>query len=235
MNRMMRVVPAALAFALVIAVSAPALVASAADTTPMTMDQLKDAVKKGKKQLVADNMTLTAGEEAAFWPIYEAYQVDLDKINERTKKAILAYADAYNAGPIGDAQAKSLLAYYPLPNFTSSNYNYQIPLVGIADSDGLQTRINKTFSQKNSLNGGLGYQRTSNENPNFFHFTDGFAQDRGARGHLGEVDRTGGLGGRIGQRHLGDRARPVEEATGRDRGVGGLHAAYAVADRHQQR
>jgi len=109
MNRMMRVVPAALAFALVIAVSAPALVASAADTTPMTMDQLKDAVKKGKKQLVADNMTLTAGEEAAFWPIYEAYQVDLDKINERTKKAILAYADAYNAGPIGDAQAKSLL------------------------------------------------------------------------------------------------------------------------------
>ena len=36
----------------------------------------------------------------------------------------------------------------------------------------LQTRINKTFNQKNSLNGSLGYQRTSNENPNFFHFTD---------------------------------------------------------------
>jgi Spy/CpxP family protein refolding chaperone len=109
MNRMMRAAPAALAFALLFAVTAPALVASAADTSTMTMEQLKDAVKKGKKQLVADNMTLTAGEEAAFWPIYEAYQTDLDKLNERTKKLILAYAEAYNAGPIGDAQAKSLL------------------------------------------------------------------------------------------------------------------------------
>ncbi len=69
-------------------------------------------------------------------------------------------------------QAKALLAYYPAPNFTSSNYNYQIPLVGTSDSDALQTRINKTFSQKNSLNGSLGYQRTSADNPNFFHFTD---------------------------------------------------------------
>ena len=35
--------------------------------------------------------------------------MDLGKINERTKKLILAYADAYNAGPIGDTQAKSML------------------------------------------------------------------------------------------------------------------------------
>ncbi|MEO8372827.1 MAG: TonB-dependent receptor, partial [Candidatus Solibacter sp.] len=70
------------------------------------------------------------------------------------------------------AQAKSLLAYYPTPNFNSLNYNYQIPLISLADTDALQTRINKNFGQKNSLNGSMGYQRTSNNNPNFFHFTD---------------------------------------------------------------
>ena len=69
MNRTMRIAPVVFALALAVALSAPARIATAADSTPMTMDQLKDAVKKGKKQLVADNMTLTAGEEAAFWPI----------------------------------------------------------------------------------------------------------------------------------------------------------------------
>jgi hypothetical protein len=70
-------------------------------------------------------------------------------------------------------QAKALLSYYPQPNFSSGRYNYQIPLVGNNDSDGVQTRINKMLNQRNSLNGSLGYQRTSAENPNIFTFVDG--------------------------------------------------------------
>ncbi len=70
-------------------------------------------------------------------------------------------------------QAKVLLGFYPQPNFSSSRYNYQIPLVGSNDSDGIQTRINKMINQRNSVNGSLGYQRTSAENPNLFAFVDG--------------------------------------------------------------
>ena len=71
-------------------------------------------------------------------------------------------------------QAKALLNYYPQPNFNPlSHYNYQIPLVGTSDSDGIQTRINKMINPRNSVNGSLGYQRTSAENPNLFQFVDG--------------------------------------------------------------
>jgi hypothetical protein len=70
-------------------------------------------------------------------------------------------------------QAKALLGLYPQPNFISSRYNYQIPLIGNNDSDGIQTRINKMINSRNSVNGSLGYQRTSAENPNLFAFVDG--------------------------------------------------------------
>ncbi len=70
-------------------------------------------------------------------------------------------------------QARALLSFYPSPNFNpSARYNYQIPLVGSADSDGVQTRINKMINPRNSVNGTLGYQRTSGENPNLFQFVD---------------------------------------------------------------
>ncbi len=72
------------------------------------------------------------------------------------------------------SQAKALLNFYPLPNFDPlARYNYQIPLVGTSDSDALQTRVNKMINQRNSLNGGLGYQRVSADNPNVFQFVDG--------------------------------------------------------------
>jgi hypothetical protein len=70
-------------------------------------------------------------------------------------------------------EATALLKYYPLPNFTpTARYNYQIPLVGSADSDAFQTRINKMIDPRNSVNGSFGYQRTSAETPSIFQFVD---------------------------------------------------------------
>jgi hypothetical protein len=54
-------------------------------------------------------MDLTDAEGKGFWPIYEAYQKDLQGINERIGKAIQAYADAYNSKALTDAQAKQLI------------------------------------------------------------------------------------------------------------------------------
>ena len=81
-------------------------------TTALAQDQnmqiLRDKVKADKKLVVAANMDLTELEGKAFWPIYDSYQNDLQKINDRLGKAILAYANAYNNKSLTNAQAKQL-------------------------------------------------------------------------------------------------------------------------------
>lgn len=73
------------------------------------MQILREKIKADKKALVAANMQLTGAEAKVFWPIYDAYQNELRAINERTRNAIVAYAEASRAGPISDVAAKKLL------------------------------------------------------------------------------------------------------------------------------
>jgi hypothetical protein len=77
----------------------------AADTN---MQILLDKVKADKKLVVAANLGLTDAEGKAFWPIYDAYQKELQAINQRLGIAILAYADAYNKNTLTDDLAKRL-------------------------------------------------------------------------------------------------------------------------------
>lgn len=73
------------------------------------MQILREKIKADKKLVVAVNMDLTESEAKGFWPLYEAYQKDLQKINERLGKLVLTYADAYNQGPVANEAAKKLL------------------------------------------------------------------------------------------------------------------------------
>jgi hypothetical protein len=77
-------------------------------TSDTNMQILSDKVKADKKLVVAANMDLNDTEGKAFWPIYDAYQKDLQGLNERLVKTILAYADAYNNKTLTDDQANSL-------------------------------------------------------------------------------------------------------------------------------
>jgi Spy/CpxP family protein refolding chaperone len=90
------------------AVPAFAQTESSADTN---MEILMQKVKADKKLLVAANMELTDAEIKGFWPLYDAYQKDLQQMNERLGKMINAYADAYNQGKgsIPNDTAKKLL------------------------------------------------------------------------------------------------------------------------------
>jgi len=72
------------------------------------MQILLDKAKADKKLLVANNMDLNDAEATRFWPIYEAYQQELQTINARLGKTILAYADAYNKNALTDEQAMQL-------------------------------------------------------------------------------------------------------------------------------
>ncbi len=70
-------------------------------------------------------------------------------------------------------QALALLNYYPYPNFPGgTEYNYQIPLLGVTHQDSLQTRLNKTIGRKDQVSGMFALQSTRSDNPNLFGFLD---------------------------------------------------------------
>jgi Spy/CpxP family protein refolding chaperone len=92
---------------LVLGLAAP-LAAQTAKPATTNMEILAQKVKADKKLLVAQTMQLTDQEGTAFWPIYEAYQADLQKINARLKTAVEGYAKDYNAGTMTDAKASAL-------------------------------------------------------------------------------------------------------------------------------
>jgi len=92
--------------ALAAGLAAPAMAQNAATTD---MEILRQKIKADKKLVVSQNLNLTDAESTAFWPVYDAYQKDLQQINQRLTTAIRAYSDAYNKGPITNDVAKKLL------------------------------------------------------------------------------------------------------------------------------
>lgn len=93
--------------ALVVAISQPVLAQDKGGNT--NMEILRQKLKADKKLVVAANMQLTEPEAKKFWPIYESYQDDLIKLNQRLGRLIVDYAEAYNKGMVPDATAKKLL------------------------------------------------------------------------------------------------------------------------------
>jgi len=81
----------------------------AAAQTTSDMQILAQKIKADKKVVVAANMQLTEEEAKSFWPVYDAYQKDLQGINQRLLGTIKRYADAYNKGPVSDEAAKKLI------------------------------------------------------------------------------------------------------------------------------
>ncbi len=81
----------------------------AQDAGNTNMEILKQKVKADKKLVVAANMNLTDAEGKNFWPLYDAYQKELEQLNQRLIKTIKEYADAYNKGPVPNDTAKKLL------------------------------------------------------------------------------------------------------------------------------
>jgi hypothetical protein len=58
---------------------------------------------------VALNMELTEAEAKNFWPIYEQYQKDLQKMNQRMVNVLESYADDFRRKSLTDDKAKKLI------------------------------------------------------------------------------------------------------------------------------
>ena len=77
-----------------------------------SMQTLREKLKGDKKLLVAANMDLSEAEAKKFWPLYEAYQVELNKLNDKIAMVIVGYAKEFNANTLTDAKATKLLEQY---------------------------------------------------------------------------------------------------------------------------
>jgi predicted outer membrane protein len=81
----------------------------AQDKPADNMQILRDKIKADKKLVVATNMELTESEAKAFWPIYDEYQKDLQKINRRIADLLESYAADFRGKSLTDEKAKKLI------------------------------------------------------------------------------------------------------------------------------
>jgi len=79
------------ALMLLLLAAAPALAEDKTDS----MEALRDAIQADKKAYISEYLQLTQAEGKEFWPYYNSYQFDLQKVNERLIKLIDDYAKAY--------------------------------------------------------------------------------------------------------------------------------------------
>ena len=70
-------------------------------------------------------------------------------------------------------QAQALLSLYPLPNLAgNTGYNYQIPVLNSSHQDQLLSRVDKSVSRKDELNGRFSIISTRASTGNLFGFID---------------------------------------------------------------
>jgi hypothetical protein len=93
-----------------------ATVATFAQTKPAGGDKpasnleiIHEKLKADKKLIVSQYMELTESEAKKFWPVYEEYQKDLQKNNERLLRLLQSYAADYKNKSLTDEKAKTLL------------------------------------------------------------------------------------------------------------------------------
>ena len=74
------------------------------------MQLLREKIQADKKRVVATHMALTEAEAQGFWPLYDQYQNDLQKINQRIANLLESYAADFQSKSLTDAKAKQLIA-----------------------------------------------------------------------------------------------------------------------------
>jgi len=79
------------------------------DKPANNMEIVHEKLKADKKLIVSKYMDLTESEAKNFWPVYDEYQKDLQKIHERLGSLLRSYAAEYRSQSFTDEKAKKLL------------------------------------------------------------------------------------------------------------------------------
>ena len=72
------------------------------------IEMVRSVVRMERKSAVEQAMQLTPAESQAFWAVYNDYEAERTKVNDRAVKVITDYAAAFPE--VGDARANALLA-----------------------------------------------------------------------------------------------------------------------------
>jgi hypothetical protein len=81
----------------------------AQDKPANNLEIIHEKLKADKKLIVTKYMELTESEAKKFWPVYDEYQKDLQKLNERLGSLLQSYAAEYRSNSLSDEKAKKLL------------------------------------------------------------------------------------------------------------------------------
>jgi hypothetical protein len=73
------------------------------------LETVHEKLKAEKKSFVTKYMELTDSEAKNFWPVYDDYQKDLQKIHERPGSLLRSYAAEHRNQSLTDEKAKKLL------------------------------------------------------------------------------------------------------------------------------
>ena len=79
------------------------------DKPANNLEIVHEKLKADKKLIVSNYMELTEAEAKRFWPVFEEYQKDLQKIHERLGNLLQSYAGDYRGNSLTDEKAKKLL------------------------------------------------------------------------------------------------------------------------------
>lgn len=101
MNKILTAVLWALAL-----LAAPMALAAGNVADATDMDALRNSVRADKRALVVSTLDLSAAEAKKFWPIYDAYQRDLDLATRQRNQVIVDVVGSNK--PISDLYAKKL-------------------------------------------------------------------------------------------------------------------------------
>jgi hypothetical protein len=82
---------------------------AAQDKPANNIEIVHEKLKADKKLIVSKYMELTESEAKNFWPVYEEYQKDLQKLHERLGGLLNSYAADYRGKSLTDEKAKKLL------------------------------------------------------------------------------------------------------------------------------
>jgi hypothetical protein len=81
----------------------------AQDKPANNLESVHEKLKAEKKLIVTKYMELTDSEAKKFWPVYDEYQKDLQKLNERLGSLLQSYAAEHRSNSLSDEKAKKLL------------------------------------------------------------------------------------------------------------------------------
>jgi len=101
-----------LAIVLLAALSAAVQAESPATVSPAdpTMEALLNAIRSNRKAFVAINLQLTDDEAGKFWPVYDRYQTDINKVGDRFVALVQEYTANFSS--LSDEKAMKIVEDY---------------------------------------------------------------------------------------------------------------------------